>query len=227
MTILLIDKQDNFERVCFQIAAILADETIHQQQLAIDAGKDPDLWKFDVYLESFSPLDGFKDNEEPFPVVNVWFESSNFDMKVGDVVKTQASDSSFNIDIYTSKPSTDIESGGYAKADEQTAVDLHRVIRLVRNILMHPDNAYLKLTEMVGLREKRMIWNRWISSIEKFQPQLGDRPVENVIAARMKLQVKFNENAISDEYQPLESVFVTAKRALDGKIIFEAEFDTT
>ena len=71
MTIPLIDKLDNFEIVGTQIAAILTAETMAQQVLAIDAGKDPDLWKFDVYLEKMNPFEVFQEDKEPVPVVNV------------------------------------------------------------------------------------------------------------------------------------------------------------
>lgn len=227
MTIPLIDKQDTFEIIDFQIAAILATETLAQQVLADDAGKDPDLWKFNVYSERFTPWEVFQDDIEPTPIVNVWFDNDNFSMKDGDSVGRQAATATYNIDIYAAQPSSDNPSGGYNKSDEESAIELHRIIRLVRNIIMHPDNTYLQLSEIVNGKKKNIVWYRWIQSIEKFQPQIGDRPVQNVIAARVNLEVKFNEAHVIEDFEPLELVFITAKRADDGKIIFESELDTT
>ncbi len=226
MTLPLIDKQDNFEIVLFQIGAILQSETEHQQELAVIAGKNPDLWKFETYLERFTPWEVFQDIYDPFPIVNIWFEDSNFDMRDGNVVQRQASVSTYNIDIYAAKPSSD-DTTGYKKSDEQSAIELHRVIRLVRNIIMHPDNTYLQLTQQVETKKQNLIWSRWIQSIGIFQPQIGDRPVQNVLASRLKFNVKFNELVLTEDYEPLESIYTTVKRAEDGKVIFEAEFDTT
>ncbi len=227
MTIPLIDKQDNFEIVGLQIAAILAQETIDQQALALAAAKDPELWKFDVFSEKFNPLGMFQNNKNPTTVVNVWYDTSNFNPANGDVVGRQKDDAVFNIDVYTAVAATDNPSGGHNPTDESTVLALHRIIRLVRNIIMHPDNTYLKLTQVVGSKTGNLVWRRWINSKEKFQPQIGDRPVENVIACRISLSVSFNEIPVIETFEELEVVGITAKRAIDGKIILEADYDTT
>lgn len=222
MTIPLIDKQDNFEIVLARIAVILAVETLAQVALAVTALKpDPTLWAFTVFLEASNPIASFQINTEATPIVNVWFDDSNFPMKDGNVVSRQASETNYNIDIYAASPSADNPAGGYTKGDEQSSKDVHRIIRLVRNIMMHPDNTYLQFTR------GQLVWRRWIQSIQTFQPQINDRPVQNVIGARNKLNVKFNETPVIEDFEPLESVFTTAKRAEDGKIVFESEIDTT
>lgn len=225
MTIPLIDKQDNFEIVGLQIAAILAQETIDQQALALTAGKDPVLWEFGVYSERFNPWEVFQDNPDGLPIVNVAYDTSNF--REGGVVSHQKDDANYNIDVYTSVSASNNVAGGHNPGDESTALALHRVIRLVRNIIMHPDNTYLKLTRVVGAKTGNLIGKRWINSKEKFQPQIGDRPGESVIACRISLAVTFNETPVNEEFPELEVVGITAKRAIDGKIILEADFDTT
>ena len=227
MTIPLIDKQDNFEIVDLKIAEILAQATIDQQALATTAGEDPELWKFNVFSERFNPWEVFEDNGEPVPVVNVWYDTSNFNPSDGDTVSRQKDDASYNIDMYALTQASDNVSGGHNPGDESTILELHRIVRLVRNIIMHPDNTFLQLTQTIGVKEQRLVWRRWINSKEIFQPQIGDRPVQGVIAARINLSVSFNEVSVIENFEPLEVVGVTAKRAEDGKIIFEADFDTT
>ncbi len=227
MTIPLIDKQDNFEVVDLQIAAILAQETIDQQALAVIAGKDSDLWRFDVFSEKMNPFEVFQDDQDAFPVVNVWYDSSNFNPKDGDVLGRQKDDATYNIDVYATVPATDNPDGGHNPVDQSSVLALHRVVRLVRNIIMHPDNTYLKLNQTVGSRTGNLVGRRWIQSKEVFQPQIGDRPVQGVVACRVVLSVSFPEIPVNEEFDTIEVIGVTAKRAIDGKIIFEADFDTT
>lgn len=227
MTIPLIDKFDNFEIVDVQIAAILAQATIDQQALALADGKDPDLWKFDVFSEKMNPFEAFQDDKEPDPIVNVWWDSSSFNPKDGDIANRQKDDAIYNIDVYAAVSASDDPGGGHNPVDESSILALHRIVRLVRNIIMHPDNTSLQLTQTVGERTGNLIWRRWIQSKEIFQPQIGDRPVQGVIAARIVLSVSFNEVPVLASFETIEVIGVTAKRAEDGKIILEADFDTT
>lgn len=227
MTIPLIDKFDNFEVVDLQIAAILTQETIDQQALAVLATKDPALWAFDVFLEKMNPWEMFQDEMIVTPVVNVWYDNSNFNPKDGDVVSRQMDSATYNIDIYAAEPATDNPSGGYNPPDQTTVATLHRIARLIRNIIMHPDNTYLKLTQTVGSKTGNLIGKRWITSKEIFQPQIGDRPVPFVIACRIPLNVTFPEIPAVESFPTVEVIGVTAKRAEDGKVILEADFDTT
>ncbi len=178
MTIPLIDKQDNFEIVDLKIAEILAQATIDQQALATTAGEDPELWKFNVFSERFNPWEVFEDNGEPVPVVNVWYDTSNFNPSDGDTVSRQKDDASYNIDMYALTQASDNVSGGHNPGDESTILELHRIVRLVRNIIMHPDNTFLQLTQTIGVKEQRLVWRRWINSKEIFQPQIGERQVK-------------------------------------------------
>jgi hypothetical protein len=227
MTIPLIDKQDTFEIVDLQIAAILAQATIDQQALATAAAKDPDLWTFDVFSEKFNPIELFQNDDQAFPVVNVWYDTSNFNPKDGDPVRKQMDSAVYNIDIYAAEPASDNPGGGYYPVDQTTVSTLHRIIRLVRNIIMHPDNTYLQLYEMVGSKKKNIVGKRWVQSKEVFQPQIGDRPVQGVIACRIPLNVTFNETPVQESFDTIELVSIEVSRAEDGKIILEADFDTT
>lgn len=227
MTIPLIDKFDNFEVVDLQIAAILAQETIDQQALALAAAEDPDLWRFDVFSEKMNPFEVFQDDKEAFPVVNVWYDSSNFNPKDGDPVTRQKDDATYNIDVYAAAPATDDPTGGHNPVDQSSVLALHRIVRLVRNIIMHPDNTYLQLTQTVGSRTGNLVGRRWIQSKEVFQPQIGDRPVQGVIACRIVLSVSFPEIPVNASFDTIEVIGITAKRAVDGKVILEADFDTT
>lgn len=226
MTIPLIDKQDTFEVVGLQISSILASERDTQIALATGASKDPSLWDFDVYSERFSPWEAFLNDDSAKPFVNVSFDSSNFNMKDGDTVGRQAAQATYNLDVYNSTTASDDVSGGHNPGDESSSRDLHRIIRLVRNIIMHPDYTYLDLREDINGRSRAIVWQRWVQSIEVFQPNIGERPIQNVIASRINLQVKFNELSVNETFNPLESVYMTAKRAEDGKIVFETEFST-
>jgi len=221
MTIPLIDKQDNFEIVDLQIAAILAAETIAQQALAVTAGKDSSLWEFDVFSEKMNPFEVFQDDPEATPVVNVWYDTSSFNPKDGDVVGRQKDDAIYNIDVYTAVQASDNVAGGYNPGDESSVLALHRIIRLVRNIIMHPDNTYLQFAR------GELVWRRWVNSKEIFQPQIGDRPIQNVIASRIVLSVSFNEVPVNETFETLEVVGIEVKRAEDGKVILTADFDTT
>lgn len=227
MTIPLIDKQDTFEIVDQQIAAILAAETAAQQALATGAGKDPALWEFDTFLEKMNPWEMFQNNMVVTPVVNVWYDNSNFAPAAGTAVNHQTDSATYNIDIYAAEPASDNDQGGYYAPDQKTVATLHRIARLIRNIIMHPDNTYLQLKQTVNGKEGNLVGKRWIQSKEIFQPQIGDRPVPYVIACRTVLNVTFPETPVLETFPTLEIVGIEAKRAEDGKIILEADFDTT
>lgn len=227
MTIPLIDKYDTFEIVETKIAAILTQETIDQQALAVVAGEDPNLWAFNVYVDKYNPFETFRDNPDATPLVNVRFDNANLSDSTGGEIGCQKSSANYDIDIYAGASSADDPTGGYTPGDVESTRNLHRIIRLVRNILMHPDNTYLGLSQSVDGRSKRIVWKRWIGEIQIFQPVLNDSPVENIIAARLSFQVQFNESTVIEDYEPLEIIGITGKRAEDGRIIFESIYETT
>jgi hypothetical protein len=225
MALPLIDKQDNFEIVRDQIAAILVSEVANQKALATAVGKDPDLWDFDVYKERSTPWEAiFDDNSgavtSETPLVNVWFDNGNFPGDKGDSVNRQTHEAVFNLDCYAAAVSVNDRTGpGHTPGDLQASLNVQRIVRLVRNIIMGGDNTYLQLRGVVG--------SRWFQAINAFQPQLSDRPAVHVIAARMALRVRFNEFSPQATPEDLELVAVTVTRPGDGKVILEADYDVT
>lgn len=216
----LIDKQDNFEIVRDQIAAILALEVASQMALATAAAKDPDDWKLRVYIERSNPWEVFlNDDTDRSPLVNVWFDNSNFPQNRGNVVERQGSESVFNLDCYGYGRSADDPIGGHIPGDSEAALEAQRAIRLVRNILMASEYTYLGLRGVVG--------RRWPRTITVFQPQIDSRPVQQIVAGRISLDVYFNELSPQAEGEALEYISAVIKRAEDGQVIINADYDFT
>jgi hypothetical protein len=216
----LIDKQDNFEIVRDQIAAILVLEVASQMSLASAAAKDPNDWKLRVFTERSNPWEQWlNDQTDLSPIVNVWFDNENFDPKASNISERQKTDGVFNIDCYGYGMSSDNVAGGHIPGDRGAAFAAQKAIKLVRNILMASEYTYL------GMRG--LVWSRWPQSITSFQPQLGDRPVQNIVGARIAFSVGFNE--FSPQYVPetLELLSVGVKRVEDGEIVLEADYDYT
>lgn len=215
----LIDKQDNFEIVRDQIAAILAVEVSSQMALAVDAGKNQNDWKLRIFLERSNPWEQFLNVPvaDTSPIVNIWYDNSSFDERVGNVVKTQKSVSIFNIDCYGYGVSTDVPAGGHEPGDKDSALEVQRAIRLVRNILMAAEYAYLGL--------QGLVWQRWPQSITSFQPQQDGINVQKILGARIALKVGFNEFSPQVSPEILEFVGVDIHRIEDGQIVAEADYE--
>lgn len=216
----LIDKQDSFEIIRDQIAAILAQEVTSQKQLATDAGKDPALWDFKVYTERSNPWESYlNDIAELTPIVNVWYDNSVFSETQSNIVEKQATDGIFNIDCYAVANSSDNVAGGHNPGDKEAAFAVQRVLRLVRNILMSAEYTYL------GLRG--LVWQRWPQTVTAFQPQQDRANVRPVIAARIGFRVKFNEFSPQISGNVLELLSAQVSRAEDGQVLFDADYDYT
>jgi hypothetical protein len=216
----LIDKQDNFEVIRDQIAAILVLESNNQQALAVSEGKDPDLWKLRVFNERYNPWEQFLNtNTDRSPLVNVWYDTSNFDGSASNIVERQKAEAIYNIDCYGYGISSDDGATGHNPGDREAAFEVQRALRLVRNILMSSTYTYL------GLRG--LVWQRWPQSISVFQPNLDAQQVQKIVGARLELRVMFNE--FSPQYVPetLEYLSVDVFRNEDGQLIAEADFDYT
>ena len=223
----LIDKQDGFERVRDAVAAILAVETVSQQALAVAASKDPTPWELRVYEERSDPWELFLNIEETIaddlpttPIVNVWFESSDFPGAQGGVVEKQLSEGTIVIDCYALGISED-KPFGHLPGDLAAALEVQRAVRLCRNILMAADYTYLAFDrgELVG--------SRWLEGLQMFQPQLNSETIQHVAGARLRLRVKYNETSPQIAGQPLEIFGATIKRGEDGSVYAELEIDYT
>lgn len=217
----LIDKQDNFEIVRDRIAEILKIDIENQKTLAVAAGKDPALWDLRVFSERNNPWEEYQYADAPkSPIVNVWFDSLDSDDSASDTVERQKVNGIFNVDCYAC--GTSIETAeGHTPGDETAALDIHRAIRLVRNILMAGCYTYLGFPR----KEKQFVWGRKVTSVNIFQPAPDDATVQNIIGARLVFRVTFNELSPQVEPVPLEIISIKVKRAENGEILLETEYD--
>lgn len=216
----LIDKQDNFEVIRDQIAAILVAEVASQMALATAAAKDPNDWKLRVFTERSNPWEQWLNAQtDTSPLINVWVDNSSFDPKASNSIERQKSETVFNIDCYGYGKSSDNPGGGHNPGDRESAFEVQRALRLVRNILMSAEYTYL------GLRG--LVWSRWPQSVTIFQPQLDGRALQQVMGARLAFRVVFNEFAPQITPETLEYLSVNVKRTEDGEIVLEADYDYT
>ena len=217
MALDLIDKQDAFEIIRDQIAAILVLEVVNQKALAVIAAKDPALWDLKVYIERSNPFEAFQnDNPDVTPIVNVWFDNEQFDKGSSNLVERQKGTGVFNIDVYAVGVSQ-TDGTGHKPGDQEAALEAQRAIRLVRNILMAAENAYLQLTRQTA-------WDRIPQAITLFQPTVGEQPVQNVMGARLALNVSYNEFSPQVSGDIMETLNVDIKRTEDGQIVAEADY---
>lgn len=216
----LIDKQDNFEVIRDQIAAILATESASQMALATAGGKDPGGWKLRVFSERSNPWEQLiNEQEDRSPIVNVWFDNCNFEPAASNISERQKTEGVFNIDCYGYGISSDEIGGGHNPGDKEAALECHRALRLVRNILMAANYNYLNL--------RGLVWRRWPQSITVFQPQLDGRQIQKIVAARLAFSVIFNEFSPQVTPETLELLTVDVFRSEDGEILVEADYDYT
>ena len=218
----LIDKQDNFEIIRDQIAAILKLNITNQQALASSAGKNPELWDLRVFLERNNPWEEFQDADGPRPpIVNVWFDSSDNDDRASDTVERQKYTGVYNIDIYTCGTSVETAEG-HAPGDMDSALTLHRAIRLVRNIIMAGEYTYLGFPRGAN----QFVWGgRKVAAINIFQPAADDATTQNIMGARIVFRVPFNETSPQVDPVPLEFLSIQVKRAETGEILLVTEYD--
>ena len=213
----LIDKTDNFELIGAEIAAILAVETVSQQVLATAAGKDPDLWALAVYRERSNPWERYLNSDDTTPIVNVWFDSATYDAAASNTIKRQKADATYNIDCY-GRGISQADGAGHVAGDKKAATEAHRCLRLVRNILMASQYTYLGM--------QGTVWRRWPQSITVFQPQEIERSAQQIVAARLALEVQFNELSPQYEYETLEQLNVSiTKETADGLVYITAQYD--
>ena len=214
----LIDKQDNFELIRDQIGAILALESQSQMGLAVLAGKDPLDWQLDVYLERANPWEKWLNEQiDHAPIINVWWDNSNFEGRSSNISERQRSETIFNIDCYGFGLSADDGATGHTPGDRTAAFEAARAVRLCRNILMASEYTYLGLQGLVG--------KRWPQSITSFQPQQDANTAQHITGARIAFRVEFNEFSPQYVAETLEFLSVDITAAEDGQLIIEADYD--
>ena len=214
----LINKQDNAEIVRDMIGAILAAEVVSQMALAVAASEDPLLWKLRIYTERSNPWEQFLNNPtDTSPLVNVWWDNSNFEMAASNIVERQKATAIFNLDCYGYAVAADEAAGGHKPGDREAAFEAQRAVRLVRNILMAAEYTYLSL--------RGVVWRRWISGITNFQPPQEPTTVQQISGSRIAFQVEFNELSPQITEETLELLTVDVMRAEDGQLIVETDYD--
>lgn len=216
----LIDKQDNFEIVRDQLGAILALEVASQMTLAEAAAKNPLDWKMRIFSQRANPWEQLlNEQEDRSPIINIWFDGATFPQTAGSTVDHQKAEGVFNIDCYGYAMSSNEIGGGHNPGDEGAALEAHKALRLVRNILMAGTYAYLGL--------QGLVWSRWPQSVTAFQPEENDRPIQNIVGARLAFGVTYHEDAPQVEPVTLELLSADVKRTEDGEIVVEADYDYT
>lgn len=211
----LIDKQDNFEIVRDKIASILAVETASQQALATAASEDPALWKLRVFTERSNPYAEFLSATDPSmdesPLVNVALDNMSVDLGSSNTVERQKYTATYHVDCFGFGVST-ADGSGHIPGDLAAAQNAHRAARLVRNILMASEYTYLGLA-------RGTIWRRMVQGIQMFEVRIDERAVQQVVAARINLQVEFSEFSPQQAYETLETIRLTVKRMENGEVV--------
>lgn len=216
----LIDKQDNFEVIRDQIAAILTTEVASQMKLATDGGKNPDDWKLRIFTERSNPWQQLLNEQtDRSPIVNIWYDNSNFAPGKSNISERQVSETVYNVDCYGYGLSRDDGGTGHIPGDQEAAFEVQKALRLIRKILMAAEYTYL------GLRG--LVWQRWPQSVTVFQPQLDGSQIHQIVGARLALRVLFNEFSPQVEAETLELLSVDVIRAEDGEIVLKSNYDYT
>lgn len=221
MTLELIDKQDTFEIVRDEIVAILVTEIASQQALAITAGKpNPEEWKLRIFKERANPWEQFLNAPvaDTSPLVNVWYDNSNFVEAKSNIIERQNAVATYNIDCYGYGVSKTDGGSGHIPGDRDAALAAQRALRLVRNILMAAEYTYLGTL-------RGIVWQRWVQAVTVFQPQQEAQNVQNIVGARIAFRVSFNEFSPQVVPEVLELLAATVKRAEDDEIVIEADYD--
>lgn len=216
----LINKQDTSEIVRDQIAAILASETVAQQALATAAAEDPENWRFKVYLERSQPFNDWLNADletlDPAPLVNVSIDNYSCSERMGDPVTRQQSEAIFNIDCYgLGRARTN--GVGHIAGDKDAALECQRIVRLVRNILMSANYIHLGLKGTVG--------KRWVTGVEFYDVPQEQRTVQQVMAARVRLMVTYNE--FGPQHTPTTLEYLAVDILDGGQVLIEADYDYT
>lgn len=216
----LIDKRDNAEFLRDELAAILLVESKRQQQLASAAGKDATQWALRVFVERANPWAEFEDatraDLDTSPLVNVSLDAVSYDLSKSDLHYRQHAVATYNLDCYGFGRSTERISG-HDPGDARAALEAQRAVRLVRNILMSAHWSYLG--------HRGLVARRWPTQLDIFQPQIDQRPVPHVVAARLALEVQFNEFSPQHVPETLEAIALEVRRnEVTGQLLLAAQF---
>lgn len=213
----LITERDGFEVVRDRLPEILAMETAAQQAQATAQSLNPDDWKFKVYSERTTPWEMFLGaTPDTTPVVNITYDGGTFDKGRSNLNVRQNTTSLFNVDCYGCDHARET-GGGHIPGDEAAAFEVHRIGRIIRRILMHPDYRNLGL-------ETTYCNTRWLRSREVFAPRNAGIPLNKVLGMRLQLEVNHNEEITLAEEPTLAGFNVKFRHEPDGEVIAELEY---
>lgn len=218
--------QDNFELVRDKIAAILVEESVEQQALAVAASEDPEQWKLRVFLERSNPWEEWLDapdtgvvGVETAPIVSVCFDNASTDERASNIVERQKLTAVYNIDCYGYGKSGSSGSG-HMPADLKSSLECQRAVRLVRRFLMSAHYTYLGFPRGAN----QIVWRRMVRTITMFQPQIEARPIQKIVGARIAFAVEFSEFSPQVEGQPLELISAGVYRGDSGELYIAGSF---
>ena len=195
-----------FEIVLDQIVNILIFEELNQQQQAINDGKDPADYSWNTDKERYDNLSN--EYDLTIPLVNVWYESSSYDPKSSLKNNSRIDLANYNIDIYCSGSAS---QDGLVTGLTEAAKKVNRVVRQIYFILANAKYNYTLGLPVVNPLDGKLI--KFISNINfldttKFQPVNSLESKGNVVAARMRLQVKIAEPIPDGTGVPLQEYFI-------------------
>lgn len=214
---------DNAELIRDEIAAILLLESQGQMALAEAATpwRDPEEFKIRVYTERSNPWDEWTHPGDDVatgcdksPIVNVSLARSEYDKSRSDAVQRQMNQATYNVDCFGYGVTQQQPGQGHVPGDLAACLAAQRCARLVRNILMAAQYAYLG--------HQGLVWGRWINSITYMEPSKSDRPIDHVMGARVELLVEMNEFSPQYVGQPLELISTQLTKTSDGQFVLGA-----
>lgn len=171
MPLPLITSPMYFGTVLDALEQLLKDESTNQVNLGGEG------WT--TVKERFSPWDTGE-----FPVVNIVYNSGNFDKSRGSH-SDQTHSGAYLIDCYARADA--VENAGIIRPmDESAAISLHLLVTKIYYSLM------TEVNRDIGLPIGKVV-SPWIERIEKFIPTENNVPVEGIIAVRITLTMQFKE----------------------------------
>lgn len=209
----LMDTPSNAEAVRDRIGTLLQANFEEQVTLATNAGEPPEDFDARVFTERTNPWEQLH-RDDLTPIVNVARDSADFNQSASSVVDNQKAEQRFNIDCIAFGQSEQTAEG-HEPGDLLASLEVQRVARMARHIIMAPQNTYLQL--------RGTVWKRWIESIQMLQPP--SQGETHVVAARLTLMVHFTESAPQGDPNLLETVYAEGIRESDGKIVLAAQYD--
>ncbi len=227
----LLDTPDGHEVVAAAIGNLLTVEIANQQVLAVAAGQNPEAYRADVYLSRMKPFDTRLEDNDLTPIINVWFESANYE-KHGSTVRANRADGTFNVDIYGfGQSKRNASSGGQTVGDKQAKQEVDRWLGLTRRIIMSAQYTYLGSQRANSGPDpdisNQFCYGRWVESITTFQPELETRAAITCVGARLALGVHYlidSPQLVGDVFEIFSS---SVFREEDGRLLVAVDTDVS